>query len=370
MAPFAYYDDRPANPDGPNIIMSVVTTLLKSVSLYCQIWYDGIEEPHIVSPIFYKIPARITEIEGRRYSRWTYTCNLPGLLPLPKHVSLSPGRCENSDIIIPIQVPEVPEQQIEFGSCIVNSYGHIDFGVTAEWFELMKLFGVSEFNICNSSMKPGMGNILRHYKDENLLQVWHWPPPVPSSGWLGSLLGDIEGLTDCMLRNMYKYKYIIITDFDEFIVPRMHKNYSSMLQYINHQYHLTEPFKSYSFRNVYYFQDDKVDESQPKYLTTMKLQRRLNPSGYLFKQKSIINPLHCISVFSHYCKVDFPNSEGFTIDVPTDIAMSHHYRKCSYEPEECDYFLKMSFKDDFMLRFKSQIVGSVEQVLQKAGYFH
>jgi hypothetical protein len=70
-----------------------------------------------------------------------------------------------------------------------------------------------------------------------------------------------------MVRNMYRYRFVVAIDFDEVIVPRRHDNYSAMLDDIERtladdrglvtteasvrwgQHH------TYAFRNAYFFRE-------------------------------------------------------------------------------------------------------------------
>ena len=58
------------------------------------------------------------------------------------------------------------------------------------------------------------------------------PPSVDSWSYNGVKLSSPSSLNDCLLANVYRYQFLVVIDFDEIIVPRMHRNYSTMLDYI------------------------------------------------------------------------------------------------------------------------------------------
>ncbi len=41
---------------------------------------------------------------------------------------------------------------------------------------------------------------------------------------------EVLSLNDCLYRNLYKFKYLAIVDFDEVIVPRQNKDWHGLLR--------------------------------------------------------------------------------------------------------------------------------------------
>ena len=364
----AIYDDRFAVGIIPVLRLSVVSNVPKDALVHCYVWYSGVKYPYVTTANVVST-GRGEKLFGVHYGQLLYSCELPCSLPIPTHVSLSTTLCGNSNILVPVYVPVRTNFQHEFGICVAIAFGEVDFAIISEWIELHRLFGVTEFNIYNASMSASMNKLFNVYEKTGILRVHQMPPPVPDYSKKGSKIGSPASLNDCMLKNMYRYRYAVVNDFDEFIVPRKHQNYSIMLQSINKENKLKEPWASYTFRNVYYFKDKGADTAQPKYLTTLRYRNRNEPNRYMFAPKSFISPLQCLSVFNHYCWIRFPTTPSkFTIDVSPAIAMSQHYRHCGFKKEECENLLKKAFQDDIMLQYKPMIVNRVENVLKSVGY--
>lgn len=93
-------------------------------------------------------------------------------------------------------------------------------------------------------------------------------------------LASTASLNDCQLRNIYRYRYVIVIDFDEIVVPRFHRNYSHMINDIQRKYQIRDPPYQYQFVNTYFFLEFQEDTTQPQYLRTMRYRRRSPPSRH------------------------------------------------------------------------------------------
>jgi hypothetical protein len=235
-----------------------------------------------------------------------------------------------------------------------------------EWVELHRMFGVSEFNIYNGSISSNMSSVFKYYSDRDVLRVFPMPPPINEFSERGAKLGSPASLNDCMMRNWYRYRYMIVIDFDEVIIPGSHDNYTSMLSAIDVARNLTSPWRSYTFRNVYHFDHFPVDASQPEHLRTLRHRARTEPSGFLYASKSFIDPKTCLSVFNHFCYRKFTTYKGpSTLDVNTSIAMSHHYRRCHFDDVKCNNMSQKILADDTILKFKPELNYRVQGVLKE-----
>lgn len=130
----------------------------------------------------------------------------------------------------------------------------------------------------------------------------------------------------------------------------------------------TRHHASYSFRNAYIFQQNKtVDTTFPIYSRALRNRLRAQPSDFLYGTKSFVDPRRCFSVFNHYCwkffPTDYPNP--FTLDVPTGLALSHHYRFCHFEKETCDSLIGGASVDDVMLKYSEHLLNVTRTTLRQ-----
>jgi len=72
--------------------------------------------------------------------------------------------------------------------------------------------------------------------------------------------GLFAALNDCLYRNMNDFKYLMLIDFDEFIVPHMNDTLPEMLQFLEQQKVVlagkkvsSKKTSSYSFQNAFFY---------------------------------------------------------------------------------------------------------------------
>jgi len=233
------------------------------------------------------------------------------------------------------------------------------------------MFGVERFNVYNGNLTSlETILVLQHYAKSGLVDLRHLPPSVDDYSEEGIRLSSPTSLNDCMMRNMYSTRFIVVVDFDEIIVPRKHSSYSTMLAHIDRTLGLNISYHTYSFRNAYFFTFHPEDETQPPYLRTQRLRRRSPPNVYLFGTKSFVDPRRCLSVFNHYCWILFGGSEvglpplGTSVDVDVEIGLNHHYRyKCPADEQVCLAYNENSVIDNTMSRMKDELNRRVRRTL-------
>jgi len=110
-------------------------------------------------------------------------------------------------------------------------------------------------------------------------------------------LASPASLNDCMLRNVYRYRYTVVVDFDEFIIPRSHDNYSQLIEHINLMYRPHRLPHTYTFHNTYFFLDLAPDVQQPAHMRTAGFRRHAPPStinASVYSQLNIIDILQFV----------------------------------------------------------------------------
>ena len=91
-------------------------------------------------------------------------------------------------------------------------------------------------------------------------------------------LASPASLNDCMMRNVYRYRYTVVVDFDEIIIPRLHDNYTHLIRHINLNQPPDRQPHTYKFHNSYFFRDLTPDVQQPAYMRTASFRLSAPPS--------------------------------------------------------------------------------------------
>jgi len=112
-------------------------------------------------------------------------------------------------------------------------------------------------------------------------------------------LASPASLNDCMMRNVYRYRFAVVIDFDEVIVPRFHDDYSQLVRHVDAQ-HRALPH-TYTFHNAYFFVDLSPDVQQSAHMRTARFLRRHPPSPINVNQVCL--PVSCCICGSPRCYV-------------------------------------------------------------------
>ena len=243
----AFYDDRPIVGVLPWIRVLGVRRL-SDTPLWCYIWYSQTQAPLAV-PAEVIITGNNHRVEGGKlYSQHLISCQLNKSDFIPTHVSIATRLCGNSTVYLEIVHNRKSDKWAHnFGICVKVSFGYLPPEEIVEWIEAYSMFGVTHVSIYNSSIDSRLDRVFDYYRQKGILELRQIPPAVEDYGNKGIRLGAPASLNDCMLRNMYSHRFLVVVDFDEFIVPRIHNNYLDMLEYIDRSEDRTTSHHTYSF---------------------------------------------------------------------------------------------------------------------------
>ena len=171
-------------------------------------------------------------------------------------------------------------------------------------------------------------------------------------------------INDCMYRNMYRFRRIVVIDFDEFILPLVHTTLADLVDHLDRNHSkLAKPPANYAFRNQYFFLDLPPDDDVPSHLTLLRHRRKAPISGTGYSVKSIIRPQACLAMHNHYCLVLTAGFSKNSVEISPDVAVNQHYKWCHFDNKTCTELLAMSRRDETMLRFKAALKPRVAKKL-------
>ena len=358
----AYMDARPGVHQLTIRVLGV-STITKSQPVFCQLWFEIVRLPLVVKARI-EDTGRGLRISGVKYQEQLYSCIIHfDVAELPQNVSLVFSECDNSTTNIAIHVP-FPNQKHELGICVVVAYGNLDPTALVEWIEFNRLLGVEEINVYDSHINAAARQVLEHYQEENLVRLHQSAPPLNTWCKWCQKLAAISTLNDCLYRNMYKYKHLMVIDFDEFLIPNEVNTIPALISFLRKTW-LEEP-PAYMFRNAYFFKDFPPNSSEPKYLITSRYLTRIEPSKFGYAAKSIVNPRKCVILQNHYCMIRTPDVRtSFTLNVKPEIALCHHYKMCHLSKQECETHRKNPVLDQVATRFAPRLNYTVYHKLKE-----
>ena len=367
----AFFDERQDNGYYPSLRILAVAEVIKD-DIFCQVWFPDVENP-VVKKAKVKKNGGGHSLAGVWYEQYYFTCHLDTSYPIPRHVSVVSEPCARARNSVPVYVPIRAPYQHEFGICVPVAFWSVDPYRLVEWVEAHRLLGVTEINVYHVNMTAETLRVLRHFEENDTILRLHELPTVPQyeSTRSGNKIGSPISLNDCMYRNTYRYRWVIVVDFDEVIVPRKQTNYSAMVQHILKTEKLTKlPPPALTFRNTYFWTGCEAQRQKPNGSVMLRYLKREAPSRFLYAAKSIVDPRRCISVFNHYCFHRFPmrqKHEEWTIDVSDKVALSHHYRE-KYNGKKCKDLMKKAETDKTILRFEDRLNRNVRKQMRRLGF--
>ncbi|XP_066499340.1 glycosyltransferase family 92 protein C33H5.2-like [Hoplias malabaricus] len=131
--------------------------------------------------------------------------------------------------------------RFNFTLCVSSLFGAYNNVLQfAQSMEMYKLLGVQHVVIYNTSCGPDLEKLLQHYRREGILEVVPWPIDqflTPSAGWDSKIhsgelqyYGQLVTLNECIYRNMYQSRYVLLHDTDEIIMPKKQANLPLLMQ--------------------------------------------------------------------------------------------------------------------------------------------
>jgi hypothetical protein len=230
--------------------------------------------------------------------------------------------------------------------------------------EMQKLLGVSSVNVYKLSTSRKIQSILEYYAHQGYVTI-HDHRQI--SGYMHRIPGAMA-MNDCVYRNMYKCRKIMILDFDEYIVPQ---NYSVTLpiftRWLAKQNKVPYDGTHFTFLNTIFYTDNPLRErSKSSQFPIFKYVYKTKPQRFPGGVKTIVDPVHCKHTTLHYCKHDW---SGRRLDVAPSIGKLHHYKTCKdnwwkkhLNFTSCEEAFRFTVRDPVMARYEDIVLDNVKEV--------
>ncbi|MEE6505014.1 hypothetical protein FKM82_005416 [Ascaphus truei] len=261
-----------------------------------------------------------------------------------------------------------------FTVCISTMFGNYSNVLQfIQTIEMYKLLGAQRVTIYRNSCSPEMEEALQYYIKEGVVEVIPWPIQRylrPAKAWHHSkdnkdigYYGQITTLNDCIYRNMYRSKFVLLNDLDEIILPFQHNNWENLMESLQKQNPGVDVFL---FEN-HIFPQTKVTNGNFSNISSWKevpgfnilqhIHREPDRPNVFNARKMILNPRKVIqtsvhSVLKHY---------GSTKKVPLETALVYHCRV----PRQAELPKSSLIEDKTIWRYSDSLIENVNKVLSK-----
>ena len=391
----AFFDDRESSSPRVPFVVRVIATAIEQYTrgdspfrcvLLCT---EGTVEPEVIT--FHKRGKEsfvqllnIKYVNNKRYRSFIITirptrCSsyVPKIWvglndPNPKSFELKKFMQENPSVGIedPHRVPEA----FDLGICTVT-YFDLDPYRVLEWVEMQRVLGVTGIVLYNTSLNLQTSRVLHHYYSigyMDIRQAWRSVEQFyrDEIGLLNQLV-----LNDCLYRYMHTFKYIMILDPDEVILP---KGFSTLPEMISNLSRDNPRVTEYHFLHAFLVTEisfgAKPDFTKPSYSYFLRYRYRtqFRRNAMWHHVKSIFVADQCLTTCNHYCASHF-DAKKKTVEsfVDTSIAYQHHYRDNVKDAKYEEFFAKDGTMikpnlslDDSILAFEDQLVHGIKERIE------
>ncbi|XP_073473422.1 beta-1,4-galactosyltransferase galt-1-like [Aquarana catesbeiana] len=286
------------------------------------------------------------------------------------YMSFSSTVSINTDQSLLFEVRNRPPQPISsnFTVCISTLFGnHNNVLQMIQSIEMYKILGASKITIYNTNCSQDVDKVLRHYIDEGILEVVPWPIDrhlQTTTEWhyydglnaeIG-YFGQTAALNDCLYRNMYKSKFLLLNDIDEIILPVKDWDWSSLMENLQNKYPDTSVFlfDSHLFPipvNISGF--DMWSHVPGVNILTYRLRLPNQPNNFN-SPKMIVNPRDVFQTSIHVATTHKQKS-----NISEEMAILFH---CKTKNK---YTIKDLVPDDRSMRYNLSLVPHVDKVIQR-----
>ena len=204
-----------------------------------------------------------------------------------------------------------------------------------EFIEVNRVLGAQKFQFYVDCVGPRVDPCLREYARRGIVDIQPWTLPPDIAGVI-YYHGQILAINECLYRMMYRTKYLVIQDLDEFVVPMSSDNWVTMLDSINS---LTgtdsERIASYNFRNRFFptelsnasnFSSTNSVEHRFKTLVVLQADKDLFP---ITNRSKVMARPDRVTIWHVHLILDssLVHTGDINAEVPAECGQLFHYRR-------------------------------------------
>ncbi|TTL25869.1 hypothetical protein Baya_15748 [Bagarius yarrelli] len=241
--------------------------------------------------------------------------------------------------------------------------------------EIYKLLGVQQVVIYNTSCGSDLEKLLHHYEKEGILEIVPWPIDrflKPSAGWNALLhsgelqyYGQLVTLNECIYRQMYQSKYVLLNDIDEIIFPYKYANLALLMDALQKDHNDVNVFliENHIFPKTQFEETGKFRRPEWKSIPGINIMehvyREPDRKNVFNPTKMIVNPRNMLQTSVHSSLNHFGN----VFHVPPDVCRIVHVRT----PLQGNLKKEQLLVDTRVWDFEKELIPNVNRALQLSG---
>lgn len=262
-----------------------------------------------------------------------------------------------------------------FTVCISTMYGNFSNALQfIQTIEMYKLLGAQRVTIYVKNCSQQVEEILDYYSQEGTVEVVPWPIQKylrPSNRWRHEgnsdknigYYGQISTLNDCIYKNMYRSKYVLLNDLDEIILPFQHMTWDSMMEELQQKHPDVGVFlfESHNFPQTA-VTDGKFPgvsswKDVPGFNLLNHVHREPERPNVFNARKMIVDPRKVVQTSVHSVLKSLAKS----LNVPVQTALVHHCRG----PHQPNLNRSLLISDRTIWKYNVSLIRNVNQVLNQ-----
>ncbi|XP_046859883.1 uncharacterized protein LOC124453170 isoform X1 [Xenia sp. Carnegie-2017] len=366
----SYYDKRYLETKPYGVYKRSVATFGYEKSklentLYCVFVMDDNKRYVEEKPAVRTVLAELWIKNFRAFRGIMYRCNMtvPGT---PRFVTLVESKNMDHVLSVPFTsfIPVVDSSSLiihQFGVCYETPlYGNkYDQGIM-DSIEMNKLLGATWFTIYVYEAHDKAVEILNYYSKELKIldAVMNWGENMPSPVYNRGLL---VGIHDCLYRNMFRVRYLVLCDLDEIIMPKNGLNWHELMPMIDKSTRVYFSFRHLGFHKnasgqIEYMScpgNKTMKYKMPRFFATHNRSENVLTKNR--QMKSISKPRYSIAIHVHHWRWLIKGYWQYL--VPTQIAVMKHFRDKD-DPRYKDYNSTIDYSMDSL---KSKVLDAIER---------
>ncbi|XP_063791583.1 beta-1,4-galactosyltransferase galt-1-like [Pseudophryne corroboree] len=272
-----------------------------------------------------------------------------------------------------IQNQDMRPFSANFTVCISTMFGNYSNVLQfIQTMEMYRILGAQRVMIYLNNCSPQVEKVIQYYIAEGIVEVIPWPIQQylrTSPKWNYFMdakdigyYGQVTALNDCIYRNMYRSKFVLLNDIDEIILPIKHQTWDSLMESLQQQ----NPgvgvflFENYVFPQTVTTDGNFSNISSWKSLPGTNILQHIHyePRGpkYIYSEKMIVDPRKVMQISVH----SVLNSVGGFIEVSVETALLYHCREPRQNLSDTSLI-----EDKTIWRYNASLIRNVNKVLRQ-----